>query len=350
MGKKLQHPEDSSVVHKPQDPDARVEPVRSGKSRRRVLLKITSVAVVVAVVALAFVLRTPSPVGHWNSAEGHAQFLVDYGAAMQEMPEAAETMDVRTDYGFVRVYRYEGTGDAANPLVLLPGRSSPTPVWADNMPSFLEIGDVYAMDLLGEPGMSVQEVSIDSDMDNAIWLDQVLEQLPEDRFNVVGMSIGGWTAANLATHIPDHVATLILIDPVYTFSTIPVGTAIRAIPASVPWLPTSWRDSFNSYTAGGAPVEDVPLARMTETAMETYSIKLPQPTLISEEALSELQMPVLAILAGESVMHDVDASLEVAERAFRDGTVKMYPDATHAVGSERATEIATDIQAFLDAH
>lgn len=349
MRTKPQHPGGSHAVPVPQDPEAMGEPVRSGKRRRRVL-KITAGAAVAAVVTLTLMLRTPSPVGHWNSAEGHAQFLADYGAAMQEMPEAAETMDVRTDYGFVRVYRYDGAGDSANPLVLLPGRSSPTPVWADNMPSLLEIGDVYAMDLLGEPGRSVQEVPIASDRDNARWLDQVLEQLPEDRFNVVGMSIGGWTAANLATHMPDQVATLILIDPVYTFSTIPLGTAIRAIPASVPWLPTAWRDSFNSYTAGGAPVEDVPLARMTETAMQAYSIKLPQPTLISEEALGGLRMPVLAILAGESVMHDVDASSEVAERAFLDGTVRLYPDATHAVGSERATEIATEIKAFLDDH
>lgn len=323
------------------------EPRRIRRSRHRVL-GITVGAALLAVLAVFLVLRSPSPVGHWNSAQGRAQFLAAYERAMQDMPAAAETLDLRTDHGFVRVYRFEGTGDAG-PLVLLPGRSSPTPVWADSLPSLLEIGDVYALDLLGEPGMSVQEAPIDSDTDHAAWLDQVLEQLPGDRFTVVGMSIGGWTAANLAVHAPERVAALVLVDPVLTFSGIPAGTAIRAIPASVPWIPASWRDSFDSYTAGGAPVEDVPVARLTETAMRTYAIKLPQPTVIGEQALSELRMPVLVVLAGKSVMHDVDESSEVAARTLRDGTVRVYPDATHAVGSERATEIAGDIRAFLDA-
>lgn len=72
------------------------------------------------------------------------------------MRGAARDQRVGTDFGIVRVYRFDGRGGSA-PTVLLPGRASATPAWADNMPSLLEIGDVYTIDLLGEPGMSVQE-------------------------------------------------------------------------------------------------------------------------------------------------------------------------------------------------
>lgn len=321
--------------------------IEQPKRRRRRTLKITVGVLAVLAVALAFALRTPSPVGHWNSAEGQAHFTAAYNRAMRDMPPAAETLDVRTGFGFVRVYRYEGEGDRAEPLVLLPGRASASPVWADNLPHLLKIGDVYTVDLLGEPGRSVQEAPITSDADQAAWLDEVLARLPEESFHVVGLSIGGWTAANLAVHRPRHVATLTLIDPVFTFSGFPVGTAIRAIPASVPWLPKSWRDSFNSYTAGGAPVEDVPVADMIESGMRHYTLRLPQPSLISEEKLARLAMPVLVILAGESVMHDVEASPEVARRVLKNGTVKVYPGASHAINGEHPAEIAADIAAFL---
>ncbi|MBG6091656.1 alpha/beta fold hydrolase [Actinomadura viridis] len=325
-------------------------PAPSGKKgRRRRRLMITAGIVVAAAVALAFALRTPSPVGHWRSAGGQAHFMAAYTEAMRDMPQPAATIDVRTDFGFVRVYRFEGAAGRAEPLVLLPGRASATPVWADNMPALLRIGDVYTIDLLGEPGKSVQEVPITSDADQAEWLDQVLARLPEKSFHVVGLSIGGWTAANLAVHRPGHVATLTLIDPVYTFSGIPLGTAVRAIPASVPWLPKSWRDSFNSYTAGGAPVEDVPVANMIESGMKNYALHLPQPALLGEKPLRRLAMPVLAILAGKSVMHDVGASRAVAGRAFRNGAVKVYPDASHAINGEYPDKVAADIAAFLDA-
>lgn len=318
------------------------------KRRRRKALVSTAAVLVVGAVALAFALRAPSPVGHWNSAEARKEFLADYETAMRDMPEPDRTMDVRTRFGFVRVYKFEGSarGDV-DPLVLLPGRSSPTPVWADNMSSLLKVSDVYALDLLGEPGMSVQEAPVTSDADNAAWLDQTLAALPEAKFNVLGLSIGGWTATNLAVHHPGRINALMLVDPVYTFGDMPAETAVRAIPASVPWLPKSWRDSFNSYTAGGAPVEDVPLARMTETAMSAYTIKLPQPSRIAEKDLAAMRMPVLAVLAGESVMHDADASRGVAERRLREGAVVVYPDASHAVGSEEAGAIAGEIRKFL---
>ncbi|GAB3698271.1 alpha/beta fold hydrolase [Saccharopolyspora tripterygii] len=319
------------------------------KRGRRTWAAVAAVALVLVVAGIA--LRSPSPVGHWNSQSGRDAFLADYERAWQAMPRPAETLDVRTDFGFVRVYRFEGAPHARSqhPFVLLPGRSSPSPVWADNMPSLLQLGDVYALDLLGEPGMSVQEAPIETSADNAAWLDQTLAALPAEKFHLLGLSIGGWTATNAATHFPERVASLVLIDPAHTFAAIPLGTALRAIPASVPWLPKAWRDSFASYTAGGAPVEDEPLARMIETAMSAYTIELPQPALIPEPDLAALQMPVLAVLAGESVMHDTETAAQVAGRTLRRGTVVVYPGASHAVGSEQAEAIATEIGAFLDA-
>ncbi|MFB4319858.1 alpha/beta fold hydrolase [Actinomadura sp. 21ATH] len=328
--------------------EARERPVRTGGRRRRRALKITAGVVAVGVVAAAFGLRRPAPVGHWNGAAGRADFMAAYDRAMKNMPPAARTIDVRTDFGFVRVYRYEGRTGRKEPLVLLPGRASASPVWADNMARLLGIGDVYTIDLLGEPGKSVQDAPITSAADQAAWLDQVLDRLPEESFHLVGLSIGGWTAANLAVRRARHVASLILLDPVYTFSKIPAGTAIRAIPASVPWLPKSWRDSFNSYTAGGAPVEDVPVADMIETGMRNYTLRLPQPGLVPAGSLRRLEMPVLAILAGESVMHDVAASRRRAEDVLQNGTVKVYPEASHAVNGEQPDRIAADIAAFLD--
>lgn len=324
---------------------------RSGRKRRPRVWDVSAAVVLVLAVGAGFALRIPSPVGHWNSRSGRDAFMADYERAWQAMPPPTETLDVRTDFGFVRVYRFEGAPNARSqhPFVLLPGRSSPSPVWADNMPSLLQLGDVYALDLLGEPGMSVQEAPIEDSADNAAWLDQTLAALPAEEFHLLGLSIGGWTATNAATHFPRRVASLVLIDPARTFADIPVGTAIRAIPASVPWLPKAWRDSFTSYTAGGAPVEDEPIARMIETAMSAYTIRLPQPALIPEPDLAALEMPVLAVLAGGSVMHDTETAAQVAERTLRRGTVVVYPGASHAVGSEQAEAIATEIRAFLDA-
>ena len=360
-------------------PESTTEPRQPQRSRsqlrrprrRRTVLALVIVAALAA--TAAFTLRTPSPVGHWDSAEGLDRYLAAYDEAFAELPPPDATLDVRTEYGTVRVYRFAATNEqsaesvqsaestapadsaelsdaqqpAADPLVLVPGRSSGVPVWADNLPSLRQIADVYALDLLGEPGRSVQERPLDSDADQAAWLDETLAQLPEERFHLVGLSIGGWSAVNLAVHSTAHVSALTVLDPPFVFDDIPIGTVLRTIPVSVPWAPRAWRDEFSSYTAGGAPVEDVPVARMIEAGMQHYRLRVPAPTRITEDQLESLDVPVLALLAGQSVMNDPDAAATTATRVLGHESVRVYPDASHALNGEYPQEIADDISEFI---
>jgi pimeloyl-ACP methyl ester carboxylesterase len=288
-----------------------------------------------------------NPLGHWNSPAGFEDYRSKYDAAMRDLPSPTEVRDIDTEYGAVRVYRFAGTANGPDPLVLLPGTSSGTPVWADNLTSLTAITDVYAIDLLGEPGMSVQTRPIRSDEDKAAWLDQTLAALPEQRFNLLGLSIGGWTAMNLAVRRPDRIATVTTLDAVNVYDGIPPAIVVRSLPATIKWLPRSWRDNFNSYTAGGKPVEQVPIAGMIESGMKNYTIRQPPPRRITEAQLAALPMPVLAIIAGRSVMHRPATARRTAERALRTKTVAFYPDASHAVNGEYPDRIAADLRAFL---
>lgn len=288
-----------------------------------------------------------SPVGHFASAPDKDRFMSTYGAALAALPKAGQTRDIRTTFGVVRVYRFTGAHDGSAPLLLLPGRAAPTPVWADNLPGLLALRSIYAIDLLGEPGMSIQDRPITSDADQASWLHEVLAQLPEPQVHIVGLSIGGWTAMNLAVHRPEKIASLTLIEPVFVFASMSVEAIVRSIPASISWLPKTMRDDFNSWTAGGAPVEDEPVAQMIEAGMMTYRLKLPIPSVIDETRISALEVPTLVILAGRSPMHDTQAVAATARRLLRRGTVKIYPDTSHAVSGERPDGIAADIAAHL---
>ncbi|KOX16151.1 alpha/beta hydrolase [Nocardiopsis sp. NRRL B-16309] len=293
------------------------------------------------------VTRGGAPVGHFTSAEGHDAFFAAYERAMAELPAPDDVLDLRTDYGVVRMYRFDGAAPSKEPLVLLPGRAAAAPVFADNLASLREVRTVYLIDLLGEPGASIQSGPVRDDADQALWLHQALSQLPEPKVQLLGLSIGGWTAMNLAIRHPETVAGLILLDPAVTFADLPLEVVLRSIPASVPWFPKSWRDGFNQWTAGGAPVEDVPVADMIEAGMRHYSLALPAPTRFTGDQLEGVRPPVLVILAGESVMHDPAEAARVAERTLPRSTVVTYPDASHAVNGEYPREIAADVADFV---
>lgn len=289
-------------------------------------------------------------VGHWDGPEGRARYADAYRRALAACPEPAESLDVPTDFGAVRCYRFAGTGAGGHPLLLLPGKSSGAPVWASNLPSLLELGDVYALDLLGEPGMSVQERPIASEADQAAWLAQAMRELPAEAFHLLGLSFGGWSAVNLVLHDARKVSTLILIDPVLTFASLPIGMIMRSLSAAIPWLPKSWRDRFNSYMAGGAPVEDLPVAEMIEAGMRHFVSRLPQPRLIPEARLRDIAVPTLAIIAGRSVIHDPEKAAAAARENMPNAAVHVYEGASHAVSTEQPERVARDIAHLISAN
>ncbi|WP_430789376.1 alpha/beta fold hydrolase [Actinoplanes sp. G11-F43] len=320
----------------------------------RAKLRWAALVLVALAVVVAYALRDPSPVGYFTSAGAHDRFRTAYRSAMADMPAPERTLDIRTGYGVVRVYRFAGGGEPgggapdAAPLLLLPGRASASPVWADNMPSLLALRDVYTVDLLGEPGLSVQQRPIETESDHAQWLHEVLLALPEPRIHLFGLSFGGWTAMNLALHRPEKVAGIILLDPILTFGDLSFGAVLRSIPVSVGWAPRSWRESFASWTANDAPVADVPVADMIEEGLRAYAMKLATPTRPDRDRLAALTVPALVLMAGESRMHDAEAAAGYAGRVLPRATVKTYPEASHAINGEYPQEIAVDVATYLN--
>ncbi|MFE9653198.1 alpha/beta fold hydrolase [Micromonospora sp. NPDC006431] len=265
---------------------------------------------------------------------------------MRLLPTPAAVNDVRTDFGSVRVYRFgsaEGT-----PIVLLHGRNGTTVSWRPNIAALAERRRVYSVDLLGEPGASVQTAAIRDAQDQAAWLDGALAGLRLDAAHVVGVSIGGWLACNYAVRRPERVASLSLLDPANTFARLPIGVVLRTIPTLLPIVSTWARPRFLRWVDGqGSDPGADPVGRVIDAAMRCYRPALPQPGYFTDEQLRSLAMPVLAVVAGRSVMHDPAQAHRRARRLIGNGQVELWPDATHAISGQYADKINARILRFV---
>jgi len=291
-------------------------------------------------------------VSSFVNPEGKAEFIEVYNEAMSHLPVPAEERQISTSFGEVKVYKFEGDSrtDLA-PLLLLPGKAASTPMWVANLEDLIKDRPVYTIDLIGEPGLSVETARIENVQDQAVWLKELITALDEPQIHVLGLSFGGWSAVNLVVHeeIP-QIASLILVDPVYVFDTIPLKMVLLSIPASVPIVPKSIRDRMLSYISGEAEIdEDEPTAKLIETGMRTYKSKLPMPQKIKEEQLKEINIPVLAIIAGKSTMHDPKKAAAVAEESLthENSKVAVFDDASHAINGEYPEELADVLRQFL---
>jgi pimeloyl-ACP methyl ester carboxylesterase len=285
-------------------------------------------------------------VGRFKSERARAHFLSIYQTAMAQLPPVSESTDVPTSFGTVRAYRFDGpTGGP--PVVLLPGRNASTPMWRVNIPALLEHRTVYSVDLLGEAGLSVQGKPIGGPEDEAQWLDETLAGLGLERVHLLGVSIGGWTATNVAVRRPGRVASVTLLDPAMTFATIPVKAILASIAMYLPGVPDALLRRVLSWIAGGAAVDDsLPEAALISGGSTDFVLRKPMPKLFTDDQLRSLDIPVLALIAGRSVMLDAARAAARARNLLPRGQVEVWADASHAINGEYPTEIAERASRF----
>ncbi|MCU0493613.1 MAG: alpha/beta hydrolase [Chloroflexaceae bacterium] len=310
------------------------------------------VAIVIVFIVFYIFTNDPNAVGYWRSTAGKQGYEKAYAEAMTALPPPTQTYDISTTYGTVRIYQWMNEETRSKtPAVFLPGRSSGVPMWSANLPAIALTRPVYAMDALGDAGLSQQTVPLKNGADQAAWVDQVLRVLELKSVHLIGHSFGGWAAANYASRYPERVTTLTLLEPVVTFAPFNWQVYIQTIPLSLPFLPKAWRESF-LQDVGGATETDMndPLARMIANGVESYAAKLPAPEQISNEQLKSWNMPVFVAMAGKSTLHDSTKAVAVANEHVKHVQAKLWPDASHSLPLEVASDLNKELINFLEAN
>lgn len=102
-------------------------------------------------------------------------------------------------------------GEGAPPLVLLHGGIMNSAMWMGDVRAWAEHFRVYAVDVIGEAGLSApSRPPLNSDA-HALWMDGVLEGLRLERVSLVGVSLGGWLALDYATRKPERVPVMVIV-------------------------------------------------------------------------------------------------------------------------------------------
>jgi hypothetical protein len=125
----------------------------------------------------------------YKSPEGEAEILALYDEALAELGPGHESFMLATRYGETHVLTI-GPEDAP-PAVFLPGGNFLNPTCLRWFGSLGEQNRVYAPDLVGQPGKSVQDRPSPKSDGHAWWVGDVLDGLGLRRVPLVGLSYGG---------------------------------------------------------------------------------------------------------------------------------------------------------------
>lgn len=270
--------------------------------------------------------RTPTgAAGIWTSGAGAAAVREHYEQHLAAWPVPLRRHHVDTAYG--RTFALTCDDDAP-PVVLLHGTGSNSSVWRDGVTELTDTHRVVMIDLLGEPGSS-DPVRLDlTAPDSANWITQTLDLLGIGTTAVAGLSLGGWTAADLATRHPDRVERLALL------CTAGIGrqTIGRVAPAFFPSFLGAGGRRRSAEIVTGLTERDHPnvldeielLSRYVRPRRDRYQI-------FSDDALRRLTMPVLAVLGERGRVFDPVQTRRRLETLLPDVRVDVLAGAGHAL-------------------
>lgn len=287
----------------------------------------------------------PKGIGCFRGVAGRDAFVSAYRDGMALLPPVEEERVVETAFGRVTAYRFGPP--SAEPILLLSGRQASTPMWRANIPSLLRQRTVWSMDSIGEPGATAQTTRLCGPEDQARWVDEALGALGLDRVHLLGVSIGGWLAAQTAIHRPERLASVMLLDPAMTFAPVTWKMMVVSLGSVIPGMPESMRNTLLSWISGGVEVDDsIPEARLIASGMRDFEQHQPTPSQPKRQQLQAITVPMLAIIAGASIVHNPEKAAAGA-RQVPGAQVEVWPGRSHAINGEAPDEIATRVGEFL---
>jgi len=259
-----------------------------------------------------------------------------------------------TNVGKVQL-RSGGTGD---PLVYLHSAGGE----GQDLTFLNDLADNFSVYAPMSPGFADSEGGdqID-DMEDAVFhLLDLFDRLDLDAPNVLGLSLGGWMAAELATRYPDRLSTLILVNPagLYLegaeikdiFGRSPAEMAVdlfadKSHPMAQMML------AMDRTMSDASALKDIPfelieptLKSMAAAARLAWNPYLHNPKL--RKRLPRIKVPTLVVRAERDTLIPEPHSQTYAAEIPGAKLVKV-PDVAHMISVERPAELSAVVSAFL---
>jgi pimeloyl-ACP methyl ester carboxylesterase len=281
----------------------------------------------------------------FRSPQARAAFLAKYDAVVAGWPVAHEEGDLDTAFGSTHVI--VSGPESAPPLVLLHGAAATATMWRPVIETLSATYRCYCVDTIIEGNKSVARRRALGRAKLVAWLREVFAALEITQANLVGLSYGGWLAANLAVQAPGLVNRLVLLCPAATFAPITLKFYQGVFSASLSRSPDRAR-GFVQWLSSTPNVEIDPTADLIVTALlsnKPVPTGLTPPSVLSDDMLRRIAVPTTVLIGDREVIYrgGPHAAIGRAQRLIPDVRTRLIPGANHMLTVDCPSELADEL-------
>jgi pimeloyl-ACP methyl ester carboxylesterase len=267
----------------------------------------------------------------YKSHAGERAIKDRYRQFLKHWPVENQQFLVPTRHGETFVIA-SGPQDAP-PVLLLHGTAFNSTMWMGDIAAWAQHFRVYAVDIIGDAGLSAPVRPPYASDAHAQWLDDVQAGLGVSQASFVGISLGGWIALDYAIRRTERVKSIALIAPGGVASE---NVLIWALPLL---LLGKWgRRKMAEKISGPAPKQPSPaekaVAEFMAIVFKNMRPRTKRQPIFSDDSLKKLTMPVLAILAGKDVFVDSERAQQRLKENVANLQVEFLPESRHSITNQ----------------
>jgi pimeloyl-ACP methyl ester carboxylesterase len=268
--------------------------------------------------------------GIYKTSEGQRQVEDQYRRILTYWPIPNRQFHVPTRYGDTFVIACGE--ESAPPVLLLHGSLANSATWMADVTSWAQRYRVFAIDLIGEPGLSAPSRPKLASEAYGQWLDDVMSALGLQHAALVGVSFGGWVALDYATRHPERIDRMALICP------SGIGHQRVAILFKIAFLNMcgAWgKRKLRALILGTVPADASSAARkfgefiaLIHRSVRPRTERLP---LVDDAVLKRVTMPLLVILGGKDALLDSAQTRRRIAGVLKKAEIRYIQDAGHFI-------------------
>jgi pimeloyl-ACP methyl ester carboxylesterase len=233
------------------------------------------------------------------------------------------------------------------PLVLVHAGALSATQW------YLQAADLgrehrlYAVDIMGDVGLSTQSKLLRTRADAADWLDAVLDGLGLEHAVFIGSSFGGFHSTNFAVHHPERVTGLVLLAPAATLQPFRLLATLAIRSGSLFPMPRTVRPGLRGMMQGDLPTEIFVRQMETGVAGFRYDIAGIFPSELPDEDLASIACRTLVLVGDHEMIYDAEEAVERARDLIPRVEAEIVPGVGHLLGMQRPDIVNHRIGRFL---